>query len=131
MIDPMLKQPRKLFLIDGLGALLSAFLLGIVLVKLQHLIGVPTRTLYVLAFLPVLFAVYDFLCFFKLQNGFAIYIKYIAVANIMYCLFSIAMMASHGDTLTSLGWFYFIVEILIVGVISLIELKVAKELRKG
>ena len=37
--------PKKLFLIDGIGAVLSAFLLGVVLVKLQSLIGMPTNHL--------------------------------------------------------------------------------------
>jgi hypothetical protein len=50
-------NPKKLFLIDGLGALLSAILLGVVLVQLEYLFGIPKSTLYFLASLPCLFTI--------------------------------------------------------------------------
>ena len=56
-------NPKKLFLLDGLGAILSAILLGVVLVNQQALFGIPKPTLYFLASLPCLFAVYDFYCY--------------------------------------------------------------------
>ncbi len=123
VIDNLVKKPRKLFVIDGLGALLSAFLLGVVLVQLKHLIGVPSQTLYILASIPVLFAVYDLVCFYRWREGHSKYLKYIAFANILYCVFSIVMMINHAHSLTALGWTYFIIEILIVLAIALIELK--------
>ena len=56
---------KKLFLIDGFGAIISAFLLGVVLVKFQEKIGVPVSVLYLLATIPVFFAAYDFYCYQK------------------------------------------------------------------
>jgi len=117
--------PRQLFLFDGLGALLSAFLLGVVLVKWEHLIGMPRPTLYFLAFLPCLFAVYDFFCYFKINKGLAPYLKYIAYANLSYCLISLVLATQHYEQLTKLGWFYFISEIIIVVSLAIFELKTA------
>jgi len=118
--------PRQLLLMDGLGALLSAFLLGVVLVKWEHLIGMPRPTLYFLAFLPCLFAVYDFYCYFKINKGLATWLKYIAYANLTYCLISLILATQHHEQLTKLGWFYFIFEIIIVVGLAIFELKTAK-----
>ena len=37
-------NPKKLFFIDGCGAILSAFLLGIVLVRFEKYIGMPIKS---------------------------------------------------------------------------------------
>lgn len=59
MLEKFISHPKKLFLIDGLGAILSVFLLGFVLVKLERVVGIPSKTLYFLATMPVFFAIYD------------------------------------------------------------------------
>jgi len=48
-----------LFLLDAIGALVSALLLGVVLVKYQEIFGIPIPTLYVLAIIPCFFALID------------------------------------------------------------------------
>jgi hypothetical protein len=114
-------KPKTLFLIDGLGAILSALMLGVVLVHFQDLIGMPIRALYVLAFLPCLFMIYSFSCFFFLRDNWSPYLKFIAIVNFLYCLLSIGMMIVHRESLTVIGYIYFIVEIIIVLVIAGIE----------
>lgn len=116
---------KQLLLFDGFGALLSAFLLGIVLVKFQHLVGMPRQALYFLAFLPCLFAAYDFYCYFNLKKDFAKYLKYIAYANLFYCIISLGLATQHYEQLTQLGWIYFILEIIIVVGLAIFELKTA------
>ena len=68
-INKFTSTPKQLFILDGLGALLSAFLLGVVLVKLESVFGIPKNTLYFLAFLPCLFAIYDFYCYFQAKEN--------------------------------------------------------------
>ncbi len=119
-------NPKKLFLIDGVGAILSAVLLGIVLVALERVFGIPKSTLYFLAFLPCLFAVYDFYCYFKIDNNLASFIKLSAITNLIYCCLSIGLAIYHAEKITILGWTYILIEISIVGALSLFELKVAK-----
>ncbi len=119
-------NPRKLFLIDGVGALVSAFMLGVVLVRLEHIFGVPVQTLYLLAFLPVLFAVYDFYSYREGKDKLGVLLKGIAIMNIGYCLLSIGLAFYHHEVISYLGWAYIVIEIMIVVVIAILELKVAK-----
>ena len=122
------ENPRKLFLIDGVGAMLSAFLLGIVLVKLEHFFGIPVPTLYLLASLPVLFALYDFYSYRQGDDKLAVLLKGIAMMNLGYCLLSIGLAFYHHKVVTYLGWIYIILEIMIVVAIAILELRVAKSL---
>jgi len=43
-------MPHRLLLIDGVGAVVSIFFLGFVLVRLNDLVGIPINTLYILAY---------------------------------------------------------------------------------
>jgi hypothetical protein len=117
---------KKLFLIDGFGALLSAFLLGVVLVEFNDFFGIPVKTLYFLAFLPCLFALYDFYCYFNKNTHSGIYLKTIAFINIAYCILSLGFALYHHREITILGWGYIILEIIIVLILANIELKVAR-----
>lgn len=119
-------NPKKLFLIDGFGALLSAFLLGIVLVKFEPVFGIPAATLYVLAALPVFFAIYDFYTYFKANSKLRHFLKGIAIMNLLYCCLSIGLAIYHKGSITNLGWAYIAVEILIVVLLAILELKVAR-----
>jgi len=129
MIDKLLANPKRLFLIDGMGALLSAFLLGVVLVQLESVFGIPSTTLYVLAALAVLFAAYDFYAY-RTKNIAALgkLLKGIAIINVLYCCLSIGLALYHIDAITVLGWAYVVVEVLIVVVLAVVELKVAGRL---
>ena len=120
-------QPKQLFLIDGFGALLSAFLLGVVLVRFQHLIGIPVQTLYILASIPIIFVIYDFICYFRLTENWNQYLKGIAIANLIYCCISIGFLIYHYPVLTNLGWLYFLGELMIVITLVFIEIKVANK----
>ncbi|WP_367388202.1 hypothetical protein [Lewinella sp. LCG006] len=125
MIDQMVKwakaNPRVLFLIDSAGALLSAFLLGVVLVKLEAVFGIPPSTLYVLAILPCLFAVYDVYCYQKKEDESRPYLKGIALMNMSYCLLSLGFALYHFESLTYFGWMYILGEIFIVMVLARVE----------
>ncbi len=119
-------KPKTIFLIDGLGAILSAFLLGVVLIHYQELIGMPEKVLYFLAFIPCLFIIYSFSCFFFLRDNWRSFLKYIALANFLYCILSIAMMMVHRDSLTTLGYTYFVIEIIVVLIVVGVEYQVYK-----
>jgi len=107
-------KPKRIFLFDGVGALLSAFLLGVVLVNYETFFGIPKETLYFLAIFPILFALYDLYCYFFINKKLKLFITIIAMANLLYCLLSIGFLFKHHTTLTGYGWFYFILEIIVV-----------------
>lgn len=124
-------EPKKLFLIDGLGALVSAFLLGVILVQLESIFGIPRNTLYFLAFLPCLFAVYDFYSYHRIEKNIDSFLKGIAIINLIYCCISIGLAFYHHQSITYLGWGYIILEILIVIVLVYIEWEVAARIKSG
>lgn len=121
----MLSNFKIIFIIDGFGALLSAFMLGVVLVQFESLFGMPKESLYLLAFLPCLFALYDLFCYLKVKENAAFFLKGIALANLLYCCLSIALVYVHYKQLTNLGFAYFVLELLVIlGLVS-IQLKTA------
>ena len=123
-------NPKKLFLIDGFGAILSAFLLGVVLVKFEEIFGIPSSVLYFLAMLPIFFLIYDIYSYRK-QLKIGVLLKGIAILNVMYCGVSIGLVFYHFNTITILGWAYIIVEIILVGFLAMIEYSVGRSIVKA
>ena len=129
MLEKFTSNPTKLFIIDGLGAILSAFLLGYVLVKFENIFGIPSKTLYTLSAMPVIFALYDLYCI-KKKDDLGHFMKGIAIINLTYCCISILFAFYHLRTITIFGWSYLTIEILIIIILTIIEYKVAKRLIK-
>ncbi len=129
MLEKFISNPKKLFIIDGLGAILSAFLLGYVLVKFEIIFGIPPKTLYTLAAMPMIIGFYDFYCIRK-KDDLGYFMKGIAIMNITYCCISILFVFYHLGTITIYGCSYLIIETLIILTLSNIEYKVAKGLIK-
>lgn len=101
---------------------MSAFLIGFVLVHFEDEIGVPRSTLYFLAGLPVVFLVYDVICYFNERIPVAKMLRGIAIMNLLYCGISIGFLIYHWETISWWGWVYFEVEILVVGVLARVEM---------
>lgn len=119
-LKEQLKDPKRLFQLDGFGALLSMFMLGFVLVEMQWFFGIPKSTLYLLAAIPFFFGLYDAYCFIYVKKTFAPYLKAIAIANTLYCAFPIGAAIHHRQVITKFGWIYIILEIIIImGLVSL------------
>ncbi len=125
ILSPFIKNPKQLFILDGLGAMLSAFMLGVVLVYFQAIIGMPINTLYFLAAVPCVFILFNFFGYLSKTNKVRSFLKTIAYFNISYCFISLAFTFFHMESLTALGWFYFIVEILLVLTVAYLELQTA------
>ena len=117
--------PKTLFAIDGIGAITSALFLGVVLPQFQELIGMPLHRLQVLAIIPCGFAVYDLVCFLFARTDLKRFLRLIAYANLAYCLLSLALIGQHYQELTGLGLIYFLLEVTIIVVLVLVEIKVS------
>lgn len=122
-------KASRLFLIDAIGAGLSAFLLGVVLPRFESHFGMPVYGLYLLATIPLFFAVYDTVCYFRINSRWSTYIKAIAFANLGYCMLSIAMLYLHQASMTYLGWTYFIGELALVLSLAVWQLRTARTLK--
>ena len=69
---------------------------------------------------------YSMTCFFLLKTNWKPFLKGISFANIFYCILTIGMMFLHQTTITPLGILYFSTEIIIIGLLVYLELKVAR-----
>ncbi len=126
-IKKLKQNPKKLFLIDGFGAILSSFLLGVVLVRFETFFGIPIPSLYFLALVPLLFVAYDFYSY-RSNTNTSNSLKRIAIANFLYCCISIGFALFHLETITTIGWAYILLEIAIVLVLATVELMVSRVL---
>ena len=118
-------QPKTIFLIDGMGALVSAVLLGLVLTRLETFFGLPKNVLYVLAGIALLLAVYSLSNAFMQPINPSRRLKLIAVANLLYCLLTVVLLFIFYPQLTIFDVFYFMGELLIILSLASLEMKAA------
>ena len=124
-------NPKKLFLIDGFGAMLSVFLLGVVLMKFEEVFGIPSSALYILAVIPIFYATYDFYCYRKRHQKIGLFLKGIAILNLIYCCISLGLAFYHFGIITNLGWIYILIEIIIILLLAIIEFRVGRKIIKA
>jgi hypothetical protein len=124
------KHPKKLFLIDGLGAMLSAFLLAMVLAPMEQLVGIPRTTLDRLALVPCLFVLYDLYCYYFTTNKPGAYLKGIAAFNTAYCCLSLILVINHFRLVTFFGWSYLLLEIAVIMMLASVEWKLGAAMNK-
>jgi hypothetical protein len=118
---------RKLFLIDSLGAFLSAIMLGLVLTRFETFFGVPADVLRILAIIPCVFFFYSFLFHLIKTKNERFYLTIIAVANLLYCCLTTFYVFQRYQKLTVWGLIYFVAEIIVVVILALYELKIVKK----
>ena len=121
--------PRNLFLIDSLGALFSAFMLGFLLVKLEHIIGMPSKVLYYLSFIAFIFFIYSLMNYLVFPVNWTRYMKIIAIFNLTYCLLTMSLVIMLYSKLTLLGLVYFTLEIMIICILAVLEFKTASTIQ--
>jgi ABC-type long-subunit fatty acid transport system fused permease/ATPase subunit len=130
LINYLLEKPKTLFLADSLGALLTAFTLFVVLRQFNEYVGMPEDVLTYLSFLALCFCIYSSACFLFLKKRWAPYIRFIGVANLLYCLLTTGLLITYYSLLTITGTIYFLMEMVIICGIGYVELTVAKEIEK-
>ena len=127
MLNQLLTNPKIIFLIDGLGAFLTALLLGTVLIRLEEVFGMPAKVLTPLSILAFIYAIYSMSCHFFVGGDWRPFLRVIAIANLIYCCITLGLIVLFYRTLTILGLTYFFGEIIIMGGLVFIEvLAIAK-----
>lgn len=120
-------NPRKIFLIDGIGAAVSACFLGILLISFQEYIGMPTWALTILSLIALLFAIYSFSCFFWVNQNQRFFLRIIAFSNFIYCLITSLFLIQFFKQLSNIGLVYFIFELLIILTLTSIEFRICRD----
>jgi len=116
---------RNVFLVDGLGAVLSTSATAMILLRFHALFGMPTQTLRVLVVVAVGFAVYSLSCWMR-RASLRPWLPIVMVANLAYCGLVAVALIGHGSVLTPLGLAYFIGEMMVILGVVLFEARVLR-----
>ena len=116
---------KSIFLLDGIGALVSIILLGVVLPAIQPWIGMPLAILYWLALVPVVFAIYSFCCFFGTAHQNRRWLKGIMLGNALYCAATTSLVIYFFTQMTWWGVSYFAIEFIVLVLLIWLEGKIA------
>lgn len=117
--------PKKLFLVDSVGALLSAVMLGLVLASFESIFGMPPKVLYILAAIAGVFFIHSMRCYLTETENWRPRMKIIGMANLAYCCLTLVLVICLFQKLTVLGLAYFVIEIILVTALAMFELSIA------
>lgn len=117
---------RKLFLIDSAGALVTALLTGVLLPNLQPPVGLPPFILNMLGVVAFIYSLYSFLNFYFFSSNWPMYLAAIAVANLLYCILSLVFVFYFRESLSALGFWYFMLETIVLVILVSVEWRVSK-----
>jgi hypothetical protein len=123
------KSPKRLFLIDGLGAFITAFVIFFILRPFHEYIGLSPVLLLLLSIIAFMFSFYSFINFFFFQKNWIPYLRIIGIANTMYCLLTASLMLHYFHSLKIVGLLYFTLEIVVIAILIWIEFKTIKTIR--
>ncbi len=118
------KNPKLLFLVDGIGALLTLVFLSILLPAIRQLIGIPLKALHFLAIIAIVLLLYSTVCFFLNPLKYEFFVKIIAFANLIYCFITVGAVIFYYDQMTLWGFFYFGLEAFIILILVALEFRV-------
>ncbi len=105
---------KNILLVDGLGALISALALGIVLPTFNKWIGMPNHILHPLAFFALSYATYSLYCFKFARNQRRKWLSTPIFANPFYCFVTAALVTFYFSSLTTWGLTYFLAEVFLI-----------------
>ena len=117
---------KNIFLLDGFGALVSASIMGIIIAHQVSFFGLPANAAYFLAVFPCFFFVFSIYTHFSLPKDWITNLKMIIIANLLYCFISIGVVFYHFEALINIGVAYFILELIVVLIVVILELRVMK-----
>jgi hypothetical protein len=123
LIRKFAQKPKTIFLVDGFGALVTAFLLLVMMSKFEAYFGMPVTALRYLCIIATLFCLYSFACYYWVRNHWQPYLRAISIANTLYCCLTIGLIIYHYSSLTILGIAYFVAESIIICILVYVELK--------
>lgn len=122
IISTLTSNRKRLFFVDGIGAILSALLLT-VLAQYESISRMPQHVLYPLAAIACVFAIYSISCYYSVRNNHKPFLRTIAIANLLYCCITLILVAVFFQQLTMAGLLYFVFEIIIICSLVYIEFK--------
>jgi hypothetical protein len=121
-------HPNRLFLLDGIGAILSAILLFILHFFFQVTTGLPQLIVYALVAAALFLSAYSLTCSWLLRRCHARYLRVIALLNGTYLLTVWILLVLYCSRLHPILIICFILESVVLGFLIYLELKVTNQL---
>lgn len=123
LIRNLTLNPRRIFLIDGLGASMTALVFWGLLIPFHQVLGMPEPVLEFLFLIAVIFAVYSLSCFFFLKNNHRFFLRIIAFGNSLYCLLTLFFVVAWFRELNLIALIYFLLEMAVIAGLVYLEIK--------
>lgn len=121
-----LLNEKNIFLLDGIGAVLSACFTGLILIRYSLFLGISVSMLQTLSLLPAAYAFYSLSCYFFTTKTKAWMLLTIICANLFYCLVSLGVILLR-ERITWRGQLLLAAEIIVVLLVVLIEVNVYRK----
>ncbi len=128
MTTTISNTPHRIFLIDGIGALLS-IMAALTATQFEHYLGIPSSVLLPLTIVGSCFALFSFTCYFKKVKNWRLFLKNLAIFNLLYCILIAGIIYYFFAKMSVLGVLFFVSEISIIVVLAIFELKIASQLK--
>jgi hypothetical protein len=128
-INKFTANPTQLFLVDGVGAVVTGCLLIFIRLGIEGALGMPLNILSVLSWVAFVYALYSLCCYFFVRSKWSAYLRIIGIANAIYCCVTMGLIFQFHQRLTGLGIAYFIGEVIIIAALVWVELTVCSRLK--
>ncbi len=115
---------NKIFLYDAAGAMFSVVCL-FVIYFLNTLLGMTASVVSIFIGIGILLCIYSLVCYVSKPQRWRMYLKILAGLNFAYCLFTISQLIKYAQSITLPGYIYFVLEILIVFILSMYEFRIS------
>ena len=119
------KKRQPIFLIDGIGAMISALFLGF-MAFIYNISKMPEQHLFLLVGIAGLLAIYSMTTYYLAPFNWKKYLSIIAIANSFYGGLTIFLLNKNMDSLSLIGKVYFIGELIIIAFLVAYEFKLLK-----
>lgn len=120
---------KNIFLLDGIGAIISACFTGLILIRYSLFLGISVSILQSLAMLPVVYAIYSLSCYFFISKTKPWMLFTIIGANLFYCLISLSLILFR-ERITWRGKLVLAAEIVVVLCIVFVEFKIFQKFKR-
>jgi hypothetical protein len=116
-------KPKRIFLIDGIGAFLTVICLLAILTVVNPYFGMPDKWVRIFLFIAMTYFIFSLGCFALLGHHWKPYLKMIILGNIGYCILTLSLMGCYYPILTIFDFGFFLLEVLVLIYLASVEYK--------
>ena len=108
-----LSNYKMIFLYDAIGAFLSAVFLLFTLLLFNEYFGLPRKILIFFIITASCLSSYATACFLFLKNQWRPYIRFIGIANLLYCITTIGSLIYYSSQVKPIELIYFLPKLIL------------------